>query len=70
VNFPVISGLEAAMRFRALPSPRVGEGGREGGRAKLMMVIVVNGSPHASYSHFPQHALTTTPPSLPPSLPS
>jgi len=50
VDFPVISGLEAAMRFRALPSPRVGEGGREGGRAKLMMVMVVNGSPHANYS--------------------
>ena len=71
VDFPVISGLEAAMRFRALPSPRVGEGGREGGRegglqarAKLMMVMVVNGSPHANYSGtFP-----SLPPSLPPSL--
>ncbi|TFJ80955.1 hypothetical protein NSK_007598 [Nannochloropsis salina CCMP1776] len=92
VDSPIMSGLEAAMKFRGLPSPLVvlGEGergaeqggpatqtagaeqGREGRRgglegrkgsmlsatAKLMMVMVVNGSRHANYSGFEAHALS------------
>jgi len=71
-DFSVVSGLEAAMKFRTLPSPGVGEGrGKEGGQAQsatanLMMVMVVNGSPHANYSG----ASASLSPSLPPSFPS